>query len=106
MAVRAMVDILQLEQIQLPPYYVFVGHGWLQHAEARCLGHDIVRYHLQLIPQNMFLKKEICFLHVLNLQFRNEREDWLWQSLPRLYRRYTGGADCRRVVILLVDCLH
>lgn len=69
-------DILQLEQIQLLPYFVFVEQGWLQHAREEYLSHHDMRYHWYLVPSNVSLINKICFTYGWNLQIsENKRAD-------------------------------
>lgn len=57
---RKMADILKMDPVVLPPYCVFVGHGYLTHAGSEFIGHNM-RYHLYLFPSDVPLHDAIVF---------------------------------------------
>lgn len=42
-----------LESFDQPPHSMFFGQGYLQHAVAEYLGHENLRYHLNLCPEDV-----------------------------------------------------
>lgn len=53
---RRLPDIFKLETISLPPYSVFIGHGYLQHAGAEYLGRLNLRYNVYLVLHDVALQ--------------------------------------------------
>lgn len=68
---RQLANILQMEEITLPPYSVFAGHGYLQHGGAGWrgelddsgnvkYGHEL-RFHTYVVPHDHYLPDIIAF---------------------------------------------
>lgn len=54
-----MASSLELKPADLLPYFVFVGHGWLQHEGAKSLGYHSLWFYLYLISDSRDLHDTI-----------------------------------------------
>ena len=67
---RLLAEILEMEEIQIPKFSLFIGHGYLQHAGVGWRdpegesgpGHRI-RYHTYIVPSNHLLPDAIAFAY-------------------------------------------
>ena len=49
--------------IEIPPFSVFIGHGYVQHAGAGWSGSHNLRYHIYLIPDGHQLRDTVAFAY-------------------------------------------
>lgn len=52
-----------MEEVHVPPWYVFIGHRYVQHAEGEWSNRHCVRYHTYLVLQNRNLPYSIAFAY-------------------------------------------
>ena len=63
---------LVLNETTIPPYSVFVGHGYFQHAGVGWRGNHALRYHMYFIPNEIQMKDSVYYAY--NRSFRKEGE--------------------------------
>ena len=52
---------LRMQELIIPPYFVFFGRGYLQHGGTAWNGTGNLRYHMYLIPSGHELRDTIAF---------------------------------------------
>ena len=62
---------LEMEEIDIPPFSLFIGHGYLQHAGAGWRGNHSIRYHTYVVPENHLLPDAIAFAYDWSLKAGN-----------------------------------
>ena len=60
---QKLARVLKLETIEIPPYSIFIGHGWIQHSGAGWNGSHCLRYHLYFVPEGYSLPDGIHFAY-------------------------------------------
>lgn len=53
--------IFHMDQVEIPPYSLFFGDGYAQHAGAEWTGNPCLRLHTYLVPENILLPDAINF---------------------------------------------
>lgn len=60
---RKLDELLRLEEVTIKVYYVFIGHGYLQHGEFGWKGFHSLRYYSQFIPSSYNLNSVVAFAY-------------------------------------------
>lgn len=71
---RKLAETVKLGAVVLPPYSIFIGRGYLQHAVAEYHGAHSTRYHLYLMPSGNATLGSICFDDERALQLSSKAE--------------------------------
>lgn len=66
------VDLLLSGPVSLSTPSVFVGHGFVQYAEAEYFGHINLAYHVFLSPEDLYLQDSNLFAYQWNLKIANK----------------------------------
>lgn len=71
---RKLADISELDAIKLPPFSVFIVHGYMQHAGAEYLGHTSLSYHVYLFSNDITLHYSNIFAYNFSIFISPPRE--------------------------------
>lgn len=58
-----LVKLLKLQPIDLSPYFLFMGHDYLQHAGGKYHAYKYMRYHLHIMASDQPKCPVICYGH-------------------------------------------
>lgn len=58
---------LRLKPVDIPPYSVYFGHGWVQHAGFGWDGKHRLRYHVYIMPGSQPLPDAVAFAYGTSL---------------------------------------
>ena len=61
-----------MKELIIPPYSVFVGHGYVHHAGSGCNGSCNLRYHIYLLPSDHGLRDSVSFALGWSIKRANE----------------------------------
>lgn len=65
---------LQMEEVAIPPFSMFIGHGQVQHAGVGWRGSPSLRYHTYISPEGSVLPDAISFSYYWSLETGNGSE--------------------------------
>lgn len=60
-AKRKLADILKIEAVILPSFFVFLGHSYVQHPNVEYLRYGKLRYHVYIFPRTTALHDSIIY---------------------------------------------